>query len=73
MWFYLVVWVVCESEGFRAATAAIRSVCVSHGIVLKAKNNHKNALSRNLRAELVLAEMNIAGFIEFSGAESDKA
>ena len=36
---------------------------VSRGIVLKARNNHKNALSRNLWAELILAEMNIAGFI----------
>lgn len=47
-------------------------VYVPHGIVLKSKSNHKNALSRNLWAELVLAEMNIAGFIEFSGAESDE-
>lgn len=45
---------------------------MSHGIVLKARNNHTNALSRNLGAELILAEMNIAGFIEFSGAESDR-
>lgn len=44
---------------------------MSCAIVLKARNNFINALSRNLQAELILAEMNIAGFIEFSGAESD--
>jgi len=45
---------------------------MSCGIVLKARNNHKNALSRNLWTELILAKMHIAGFIEFSGAESDR-
>lgn len=45
---------------------------MSRRIVLKARNNHENALSRNLQADLILAEMNIAGFIEFSGAESDR-
>lgn len=45
---------------------------VSCGIVLKARNSHKNSVSRNLRAALMLAEKSIAGFIEFSAAESDR-
>lgn len=45
---------------------------VSRTIVLKTRNSYyKNAPSRNLWAELLLAEANIAGFVEFSGAESD--
>lgn len=45
-------------------------ICVvSCGIVLKARNSHKNAISRNSWAALILAEKIIAGFIEFSGAE----
>lgn len=45
---------------------------VSRGIVLKGRNNHKNAISRNSWAALMLAEKSIAGFIEFTAAESDR-
>lgn len=49
-----------------------RLCVVSCGIVLKARKSHKNAISRNSWATLILAEKSVAGFIEFRGAESGR-